>query len=198
MRSQDVRISSQQYEAHYFWVICQKRMFLLYPWCQLDIQTLHHCTTTIAQPKGKTEKEKLQIRFYSFYIALNSNEVIGPWASQASQSPHQPSCQCRGANLVPVRPLVHRHFVFFQNFVKSGLVRRFSKGFIYLWQLLPKSKINIAAEEGKTWKKLENPIPFYANSLDIKIHEFQDLSPVPWNRSLFKTSQRSLLKTFPF
>ena len=83
----DGGISSQECEAHYFWVICQKHMFLLYLWCQSDIQTLHHCTMTIAQQKGKTEKRKLQIRLYSFYIALNSNEVIGPWASQASQSP---------------------------------------------------------------------------------------------------------------
>ena len=58
-----------------------------------------------------------------------------------------------------VRPLVHRHFVFHQNFIKSGVGRRFPQGLKSWWQLLQKSKINTAAEEGedlKEWEQIQS------------------------------------------
>ena len=64
-----------------------------------------------------------------------------------------------------VRVSAHRHFVFFQNFVKSSLGRIFTKDLRFCEQLLQKIKVNTIAEEGRTWKKGSKSSPLLCNFL---------------------------------
>ena len=56
---------------------------------------------TVAQQKGKTEKEKLQIRFYSFNKSAKFKlgyRALGKPGKPGKPVPSPAPCQCKGAN----------------------------------------------------------------------------------------------------